>query len=122
MNEHPQVGAFVKAASLMRENRYWARNPSDQLAFLGALRDVMTEVCFHLDRESLLDPAGLAAFAMAAEVHVRVSWSDPSAESVLLWGVENAIQRALAGLESTDNTGEDKSVKPSSVGQPAPPS
>lgn len=124
MNEHPQVGAFAKAASHMPESRYWARNPRDEVAFLGALGDVITGACFHHDRESLLDRAGPAAFAMAVEIHGSGlgAGANASDELVLPSGVEYAIQRTLAGLDATDNTGEDKSVKPSSIGQPAPPS
>lgn len=99
MNEHPQVGAFVKAASLIRENRCWARNSSDEVAFLGALRDVMTGVCFHLDRESLLDPAGLAVFAVVAEIHGcgLGAGASASAELVLLSGVETRFNGPLPG-------------------------
>lgn len=122
MNEHPQVEAFLDAAASMRENRYWARSPREQLAFLGALRDVMTEVCFHVDRNHVLDSMGLAAFAAVAGAHNGVPWLGASAETVLLPELDEAIQRCLAAVESTDNTGGDPTAWPASVGQPVPPS
>ncbi len=112
----------MRAASSMRENRYWARNPREQLAFLGALRDVMTEVCFHVDRNHVLDPIGLAAFAAAAGTQKVVPWLGASAETVLLPALEEVIQRCLAAVESTDNTGGDATAWPASGGPPAPPS
>lgn len=110
MNGHPQVNAFVQAAECMRENRYWARNVQEQLEFLGALRDVMIEVCFHLDRNHVLDPRGLAAFAASDGTQQIASWVAPSAESVLLPWLDAAIQRSLAVVDSKDNTGEDPTV------------
>jgi hypothetical protein len=122
VNEHPQVGAFLHAAATMRENRYWARNPREQLAFLGALRDVMTEASFHLDRNDVLNPAALEAFAATAGAQRAAPWLDASAESVLLSGMDAAIQRCLAALETTDNTGGDPMAWSTSLDQPAPPS
>lgn len=122
MNEHPQVEAFLDAAASKRENRYWARNPREQLAFLGALRDVMTEVCFHADRNHLLDPVGLAAYAAAAGTQKALPWLGASAETVLMPQLDEAIQRCLAAVESTDNTGGDPTAWPASAGQPAQPS
>ena len=122
MNEHPQVEAFLHAAASMRENRYWARSPREQLAFLGALRDVMTEVCFHIDRNHVLDSRGLAAFAVAVGAPRGVPWLGATAETVLLSDIDDAIQRCLAAVESTDNTGGEPIAWPASLGPPAPPS
>ncbi len=104
MTKHPQVEAFVSAAESMRGNRYWARDPQDQIEFLTALRDVLTEVCFHLDRNQLINQAGLRAFAANSGAPNGVPWLEPSAETVLLPELDNAIQRCLAGFECTDNT------------------
>ncbi|MCY0903602.1 hypothetical protein [Arthrobacter sp. H14-L1] len=98
MNEHPQIEAFLEAAANMRDHRYWVRNQQEQLAFLGALRDVMTEVCFHLDRNQVLDPTGLMAFATTAGVQSGAPWLEASAESVLLPCIDEVIQRYLAAL------------------------
>ncbi len=122
VNEHPQIEAFLQAAASMRDNRYWARNRQEQLAFLGVLRDVITEVCFHLDHNQVLDPTGLTAFATVAGIQSGVPWLDASAESALLPCIDDAIQRYLAALETTDNTGGDPEAWPSIIGQPAPPS
>lgn len=70
----------------MRENRYWARTPREQLAFLGALRDAMTDACFHLGRNPVLDPAALEAFATTAGAQGGAPWLDASAEAALLPG------------------------------------
>ncbi|WP_218714105.1 hypothetical protein [Arthrobacter sp. BF1] len=104
MTKHPQVEAFVSAAESMRENRYWARDPQEQIDFLTALRDVVTEVCFHLDRNQLLNQEGLRAFAASSGTSNGVPWLEPSSETVLLPELDNAIQRCLAGHEGTDNT------------------
>ncbi len=122
MNEHPQIEAFLQAAASMRDNRYWTRSEQEQLAFLGVLREVMTEVCFHLDRNQVLDPTGLTAFATTAGIQSGAPWLEASAESVLLPCIDAAIQRHLAALQTTDNTGGDPEARPSSIGQPAPPS
>lgn len=104
MTKHPQVEAFVSAAESMRGNRYWARDPQEQVDFLTALRDVLTEICFHLDRNQILNQDGLRAFAVSSGASNGVPWLAPSSETVLLPELDNAIQRCLAGLEGTDNT------------------
>lgn len=110
MKRHPQIEAFLQAAESLHENRYWARDSWEQVKFIEALRDVMTEVCFHLDRNHVLDPRGLAAFAAADEGQYGAQWMGHSAESVLLPGFDRAIQRSLAAVEAKDNTGEDPAV------------
>ena len=104
MTQHPQVEALVSAAESMRGNRYWARDPKEQVDFLTALCDVLREVCFHLDRNQLLNQDGLRAFAANSGAPIGVPWLEPSAETVLLPELDNAIQRCLAGFEGTDNT------------------
>ncbi|POH57486.1 hypothetical protein [Arthrobacter glacialis] len=104
MTQHPQVEAFVSAAESMRGNRYWARDPQEQIEFLTALRNVLAEVCFHLDRNQLLNQEGLRAFAASSGAPHGLPWLEPSAETVLLPELDNAIQRCLAGLEGADNT------------------
>lgn len=120
VNEHFQVEAFLHAAVSMRENRYWERNLREQLAFLCALRDVMTEVCFNFDRNGVLDPIGLAAFEAAVGAQDGVPWRSASAGTVLLPESDEAIQRCLAAAESTDNTGGESTAWPTSLGQPVP--
>lgn len=122
MNEHPQVQVFLHAAASMRENRYWARNPREQVAFLRARRNVMTEVCFHVDHNHVLDPRGLAAFAAASEVRGNMRWLGATAETVLLPELDEAIQLSLAVVESADNTGEDSTARPCGGGESTPPS
>lgn len=107
MNRHPQIEAFLQASESMHENRYWARDAGEQVEFLEALHDVMTEVCFHLDRNHVLDQKGLEAFLAACGGHNYGSWMRYSAETVLLPELDKAIQRSLAAMVVNDNTGGD---------------
>ncbi len=110
VTRHPQIETFVQATESMHENRYWARDPWEQVEFLEALRDVITEVCFHLDRNHVLDPRGLATFAAAGEGQYGSPWMGHSAESVLLPELDGAIQQSLAAVVTRDNTGEEPAV------------
>lgn len=107
------MAAFANAAASMRDCRYWARNPREQIAFLLALRDVLTEVCFHLDRNHVLNQQGLRAFAAAASIDFGAPWLDPGAGTVLLSGMDEAIKLCLATLEASDNTEGDPTTSPS---------
>lgn len=120
MDNHPQINAFLQAAAAMRENRYWARNPHEQLDFLGALRDVLTEVCYHLDRNEVLNAETTKNLAEVAVSHMIAPWPGAIAECVLMPAMEDAIQRSLAAVEGTDNTGEDPTAWSTSLGPPAP--
>lgn len=120
MDNHPQIKAFLQAAAAMRENRYWARNPHEQLDFLGALRDVLTEVCYHLDRNEVLNADATKNIAEVAASHRIAPWPGAIAECVLMPAMEESIQRSLAAVEGTDNTGEDPTAWSTSLGPPAP--
>lgn len=104
MSQHPQATAFVRAAELMHANRYWARAPHEQLEFLLALHDVLTEVCFHLDRNHVLNEAGLRAFADASDASHVPRLFGSSAGTILLPALDQAILTCLAALEDADDT------------------
>lgn len=57
--DHPQIKAFAEAALILRADRYWQScSTGEQVEFLRALGDVLTEVCYQLDVNDVV-PADL---------------------------------------------------------------
>ncbi len=108
VTEHPQIEAFQQAADLMRKERYWQRNPKEEVEFLRALTEVLTEVCYHLDSCRILDPAGLTAYRSVTGAPALPEMFGISAELVLVAALDNAISHRVAGGATARNTGDGK--------------
>ncbi|WP_026554317.1 hypothetical protein [Arthrobacter sp. 35W] len=108
MNEHPQIEAFRQAAALMKAERYWRRNSEDDIAFLQALAEVATEVCYHLDSCHVLSSAGLAAYQSAVGARRVPGLDEANAELVLMTALDEAVRRRVAAASPSRNTGDRK--------------
>lgn len=90
--KNPQVQAFEKAAEAMKAERYWGHeNKEDQLDFLRAFSDVLTEVAYQLKQHEILDPAGLEAYRKVAPLSMP-SFADTSPEVVLIGALQHRIE------------------------------
>lgn len=41
MSDHPQIAAFNRAAGLLHDERYWARNKAEDLEFLRSFMPLL---------------------------------------------------------------------------------
>lgn len=102
MSEHPQISAFNRAAGLLHEERYWARNEAEDLEFLRSFMPLLREVSYHLDVMQVLEPTGLAAYERATGIGECIGHG--RAELLLMTALDRAIERLLATGTTARNT------------------
>ncbi|MDJ0318405.1 hypothetical protein [Arthrobacter antibioticus] len=110
MSEHPQIAAFHRAAGILYDERYWARNEAEELEFLRTFMPLLREVSYHLDAMQALEPPGLAAYERTAGIEGGIGHG--SAELLLMAALDRAIERLLATGTTARNTG----VRPTAPG------
>jgi hypothetical protein len=106
MDDHPQIKAFLDAAEMLRAERYWGCDSKEgQTALLRALKDVLTEVCFHLDAHAVLPQAVLSTWKELASPGIRGLPVRPSSGLVLISYLDGRIEQLIAGSNDSGNTG-----------------
>ncbi|UKA55146.1 hypothetical protein LFT45_04205 [Arthrobacter sp. FW305-BF8] len=106
MQDHPQIKAFAEAATTLGAERYWHYDSrEEQAALLRALRDVLMEVCFHLDFHAVLPQAVLKICQELAAPGVRDAPGRPSVGLVLMSYLDARIEQLIADSDDYRNTG-----------------
>jgi hypothetical protein len=106
MDDHPQVKAFLDAATILRAERYWGWDSSDeQIKLLRALKDVLTEVCFHLEVHGMLPQSVLRMWQYLATPAIRGLPVRPSSGLVLISYLDGRIEQLIAESNDSGNTG-----------------
>lgn len=106
MTTNPQAKAFLEAAALMKEERYWTHdNVQQQIETLQALQDVTREVAYQLDKYKVLHPESMRAFRDAAPQPLGPSFQDNTAELLLLGSIANHVKSLYQELRD-DEAGE----------------
>ncbi|WP_136017861.1 hypothetical protein [Arthrobacter silvisoli] len=105
VQEHPQIKTFAEAALALRSERYWQyRSKGEQVEFLRALSELLTEVCYHLDHNDVLPFELLRACQDFAAPSLRHLPSQPSAEAVLMSCLDRRIEQLIAEQNESGNT------------------
>lgn len=113
MDDHPQIKAFLDAAGMLRGERYWGCDSREEQAeLLRALKDVLTEVCFHLDTYAVFPQAVLRMRQDLASPGIRGLPVCPSSGLVLISYVDGRIEQLIAESNDSGNTGAEGSSKP----------
>lgn len=106
MHDHPQIKAFADAASKLRAERYWQYcSIGEQVEFLRALGDVLTEVCYHLDVNDVLPAELLEVCQALAAPGTRILPVRPSVGLVLISCLDRRIEQLIADPYDSRNTG-----------------
>jgi hypothetical protein len=106
MGDHPQIKAFLEAAAIIRAERYWLYGAKEeQVEFLCALREVLAEVCFHLDAHRVLPQAVLKMCQEWAGAGIRDVPAPASAALVLISYLDGRIEQLIAESNDSGNTG-----------------
>jgi hypothetical protein len=113
MDDHPQIKAFLDAAEMLRGERYWGcDSKEEQTELLRALKDVLTEVCFHLDAHGVLPQAVLRMWQDLASPEIRGLPVRPSSGLVLISYLDGRIDQLIAESNDSGNTGAEGSSRP----------
>jgi hypothetical protein len=113
MDDHPQVKAFRDAAGVLRAERYWGfDSKEEQTELLRALKDVLTEVCFHLDAHRVLPQAVRRMWQAMAAPGIQGLPVHPSAGLVLMSYLDGRIEQLIAESNDSGNTGAEGSSRP----------
>jgi hypothetical protein len=113
MDDHPQMKAFLDAAEMLRGERYWGcGSKEEQTELLRALKDVLTEVCFHLDAHGVLPQAVLRMWQDLASPEIRGLPVRPSSGLVLISYLDGRIDQLIAESNDSGNTGAEGSSRP----------
>ncbi|MDP9694496.1 UNVERIFIED_ORG: hypothetical protein J2X79_002055 [Arthrobacter globiformis] len=106
MDDHRQIKAFLDAAEMLRAERYWHYGAQgEQTDFLRALREVLTEVCFHLDAHAVLPQAVLRTWKELPSPGIRGLTVRPSSGLVLISYLDLRIEQLIAESNDSGNTG-----------------
>jgi hypothetical protein len=106
MDDHPQVKAFMESTAILRADRYWDFNSKEeQIRLLCALKDVLTEVCFHLDVHKVLPQAVLAMWQTLAAPGIQRLPVRPSSGLVLMSYLDLRVEQLIAESNDSGNTG-----------------
>lgn len=98
MDDHPQIKAFIEAAAALKEERYWSYSSvAERKEFLFALGEVMREVCYHLDKNGVLDPVSMRAFQQRS--YGRIPGKLTASAGVILMG---SLQSHIDALDTED--------------------
>jgi hypothetical protein len=112
MDDHPQIKAFLDAAAILRAERYWGcDSKEEQTGLLRALKDVLTEVCFHLDAYGVLPQAVLRMWQDLAPPGIRGLPVRPSSGLVLISYLDGRIEQVIAESNDSGNTGAEGSSR-----------
>ena len=112
MDDHPQVMAFLDAAEMLRGERYWGcGSKEEQTELLRALKNVLTEVCFHLDAHGVLPQAVPRMWQDLASPEVRGLPVRPSSGLVLISYLDGRIDQLIAESNDSGNTGAEGSSR-----------
>jgi hypothetical protein len=112
MGNHPQSRAFLDAAVILRAERYWrCDSREEQAELLRALKDVLTEVCFHLDAHGVLPEAVLRMWQDLAAPEIRSLPVRPSSGLVLISYLDGRIEQLIAESNDSGNTGAEGSSR-----------
>ena len=98
---------------MLRAERYWGfDSKEEQSELLSALRDVLTEVCFHLDAHGVLPQAVLRMWQGMASPEIRSLPVRPSSGLVLISYLDVRIEQLIAESNDSGNTGAEGSSRP----------
>jgi hypothetical protein len=112
MDDHPQIKAFLDAAEMLRGERYWGcDSKEEQTELLRALKDVLTEVCFHLDAHRCCRRL-LRICQDLASSEIRGLPVRPSSGLVLISYLDGRIEQLIAESNDSGNTGAEGSSRP----------
>jgi hypothetical protein len=112
MDDHPQVMAFLDAAAILRIGRYWGCDSTQQQTeLLRALKEVLTEVCFHLDANGVLPQAVLRMWQELTSPEIRGLPVRPSSGLVLIYYLDGRIDQLIAESNDSGNTGAEGSFR-----------